>query len=38
MEHSKRLTDKYLSEIEAMRLQVLGTEELIAHDEKCLKH
>lgn len=37
MEHSKRLTDKYLSEIEAMRLQVLGTEELIAHDEKMLE-
>ncbi len=37
MEHSKKLTDKYRSEIEAMRLQILGTDELIAHDEKMLE-
>lgn len=37
IEHSKKLTDKYLSEIEAMRLQILGTDELIAHDEKMLE-
>lgn len=37
MEHSKKLTDKYRSEIEAIRLQILGTDELIAHDEKMLE-
>lgn len=37
MEHSKKLTDKYRIEIEAMRLQILGTDELIAHDEKMLE-
>ncbi len=37
MEHTKNLTDQYQREIEAMRLQILGTDELIAHDEKMLE-
>lgn len=36
IERSQELTEKYKSEIEAMKLQILGSDELIANDEKML--
>lgn len=36
IERSQELTEKYKTEIESMRLQILGSDELIANDEKML--
>lgn len=36
MEKNRELADKYLTEIEEMRLQLLNTSDIIAHDEQML--